>query len=257
MPFTLCHPAIVLPLYRYFGRITSLPALVIGSMTPDFVYFFSLGISRSFPHTPLGIPVYCVPAGLVVFLLYHLLIREPVLAWLPDAISNRMAAPSDWPLRSARSVATVLGSLTIGSASHIAWDSFTHANTVIVDSFEVFRMLVPLGDDRMPLFKILQHFSTLVGFITITRFVAVWFKQAAPSRRCNRSLSTRQRRLSFAGVTLAAMAGGVAGLLSRHAKSVEHGLYNFVVSGMAAAALTIVCLCILWQMRARQKDVHA
>ena len=55
MPFTLCHPAIVLPLYRYAARITSLPGLVIGSMSPDFVYFLSLGISRSFTHTPMGV----------------------------------------------------------------------------------------------------------------------------------------------------------------------------------------------------------
>jgi len=253
MPFTLCHPAIVLPLYRYIGRITSLPGLVIGSMAPDFAYFFSLGVSGSFTHTPLGVLLYCAPAGLVVYLLYHALIREPVLAWLPCAISTRMRAPVHWPLRSARSVACVMGSLAIGAASHSAWDSFTHANTAIVNSFEIFRTLVPVGGYKVPLFKILQQLSNLVGFVVIAGFVTVWFKRTVPIKTSTGSLSPAQRVQAFAGVTLAAIAGGVAGLLFRHSKSIEHALFNFVVSGMAAAAVAIMCLCFVWQVSLRHK----
>lgn len=252
MPFTLCHPAIVLPLYRCARQITSLPGLVIGSMAPDFVYFFSLGIPGSFTHTLLGVLLYCVPAGLVVYLLYHLLIRDAVLAWLPSAISNRMGGPVHWPLRSAQSVAAVIGSLAIGAASHIAWDSFTHANTVIVNSFEIFRTLVPLGGYQIPLFKILQQLSSLVGFIVIAGFVAFWFKRTMPLRKSTGAMLTRQKLLALAGVLLAAIAGGVAGLLVGHSKSIEHGLFNFVVSGMAAAALAIIFLCFVWQVRARR-----
>lgn len=257
MPFTLCHPAIVLPLYRYTMRITSLPGLVIGSMAPDFVYFFSLGIGGAFTHTLLGVPLYCVPAGLVVYLLYHLLIREAVLAWLPSAISDRMRGPVHWPLRSARSVVTVMGSLAIGAATHIAWDAFTHVNTVIVTSYEIFRTLVPFGDYQIPVFRILQHLSSLVGFIVIAGFVAGWFNRTVPIRKSTGSLRTRQKLLALAGVILAAMAGGVAGLLAGQPKSIEHGLFNFVVSGMAAAALAIICLCLVWQVRARRNAAFA
>ncbi|MES2324375.1 MAG: DUF4184 family protein [Pseudomonadota bacterium] len=256
MPFTLCHPAIVLPLHRYTSQITSLPGLVIGSMAPDFVYFFSLGISGSFTHTPLGVPLYCLPAGLVVYLLFYLLLREPVLAWLPGAISSRMRGPVHWPLHNARSVATVMGSLVIGAASHITWDSFTHADTLIVNSFEIFRTLVPLGGYQIPLFKILQQLSSLVGFIVIAGFVTGWFKRTVPVRTSTRSLGIGQRLLAFTGVALAALAGGGAGLLFRHPKSVEHGLFNFVVAGMAAAGLAIMCLCLVWQVRVRRNTAH-
>ena len=256
MPFTLCHPAIVLPMYRYTKRIASLPGLVIGSMAPDFVYFFSLGINGSFTHTLLGVPLYCVPAGLVVYLLYHLLIREAVLAWLPGAISARMREPVHWPLRSPRSVATVMGSLVIGAASHIAWDSFTHANTLIVNSYEVFRTPVPLGGYEMPLFKILQQLSSLVGFLVIAGFVAAWFKCTVPIKKAPSSLSAGQRLLAFAGVVFAAAAGGVAGVLLRQPKNVEHALFNFVVTGMAAAALAVMCFCIVWQVRERRCAAH-
>lgn len=250
MPFTLCHPAIVLPLYRY-RHIMSLSGLVIGSMAPDFVYFFSMGISGSFTHTPLGVPLYCVPAGLVLYFLYQLLIREPVLAWLPRAISTRMTGPVHWPLRDARSVITVMGSLAIGAASHIAWDAFTHADTVVVNNYEIFRTLIPVGGYKVPLFKILQQLSNFVGFIVIAGFFAHWFKRTVPLTASTGSLSTRKKLLAFTAVALAAMAGGFAGVLVRHQKSVEHGLFNFVVTGMAAAAVAIMFLCFVWQVKLR------
>src|SRR5437762_2617545 len=40
MPFPLAHPAAVLPLRRYCPRFLSFPALVIGSIAPDFGYCF-------------------------------------------------------------------------------------------------------------------------------------------------------------------------------------------------------------------------
>lgn len=251
MPFTLCHPAIVLPLYRY-RRIMSLPGLVIGSMAPDFVYLFPMGISGSFTHTPIGLPLYSLPVGLLLYFVYQLLVREPVVAWLPRAIGTRMGVPGYWPLRGARSVTIVLGSLAIGAASHIVWDSFTHANTVIVNTYEIFRMPVPVGGYKIPLFKILQQLSSLVGFIVIAGFLALWFRRTVPSETSTRSFSARQRMLAFAVVAMAAIAGGAAGLLVRHQKSIEHGLFNFVVTGMAAAALAVICLCLVWQVRARR-----
>jgi hypothetical protein len=256
MPFTLCHPAIVLPLYRC-RRSMSLPGLVIGSMAPDFVYFFSLGISGSFTHTPLGVPLYCLPAGLLLYVVYEVLAREPVLDWLPRAISTRMGGPVHWPLRDARSVIIVVGSLAIGAASHIAWDSFTHANTVIVGSHEIFRTLVPLCGYTIPLFKILQQLSNLVGFFVIAGFLTLWFKRTVPSEKAAGSLTTRHRLLAFAAVAMTAMVGGAAGLLVRHQKSIEHGIFNFVVTGMAAAALAIICLCFVWKVSARRNPKRA
>src|SRR5581483_12465816 len=50
VPFTLAHPAAVLPLRRR-GLVFS--ALVVGSMAPDFEYFF--GLKRPISHTMPGI----------------------------------------------------------------------------------------------------------------------------------------------------------------------------------------------------------
>ncbi|WP_220463965.1 DUF4184 family protein [Adhaeribacter radiodurans] len=45
MPFTFSHPAIVLPLTLLLRKWYSLTGLVIGSLTPDFEYFYQFSIS--------------------------------------------------------------------------------------------------------------------------------------------------------------------------------------------------------------------
>lgn len=251
MPFTLCHPAIVIPLYRVAPRLTSLAALVIGSMAPDFVYFFSLGVSGSFSHSVPGILMYCVPAGAVVYIVYYKLVRQPVLSWLPHAISGRMAWHVAWPLQGARAVAVVLGSLAIGASTHIFWDSFTHGNTVFVNHFAVLGSMVSVGGHQVPLFKVLQQASSLLGFIVIASYLFAWFTRTAPAEQCPATLNTRQRLLALAVVGTAAIAGAVSGLLLRRAISIEHGLFNMVVTGMATTAIAILLLCVGWKMRSR------
>src|SRR3982751_3185959 len=46
MPFTVSHAAAVLPLQRFGSHKLPLTALMIGSMAPDFGYFFSREESR-------------------------------------------------------------------------------------------------------------------------------------------------------------------------------------------------------------------
>lgn len=248
MPFTLCHPAIVLPLHRYARGFTSLPALVIGSMAPDFVYFFSFGVSGPFSHSFPGIFLYCVPAGAALYALYCALIRAPLRAWLPGAVRARMGPQSGWPVRGARAAAVVLASLAAGAASHIVWDGFTHPNTAIVNYWDVLRVPVRLGAVEVPLFKVLQHMSSLVGFVVIATFSRRWYARTPPLAPVSEAMSVRQRWLAFGVVAGAAVLGGVGGLLFRTAWSAERMLFNFVVTGMAAGALALVLLCLVWTL---------
>jgi hypothetical protein len=250
MPFTLCHPAMVIPLHRYTRRLTSLSALVIGSMAPDFVYFFSFGVSGEFSHSVPGILLYCVPAGALVTIVYYTLLRQPFLAWLPQVVSARMSWQAPRPFGSARASLSVLVSLAIGAFTHIAWDAFTHRNTIAVDRFELLRTLVSVGGLEMPMFKILQHASSLLGFIVIAAYIRIWLSRSEPGPRHPATFSNWQRLFALAAVAAAAATGGMAGLLLRPAISIESGLFNVVVSGMATAALAIVLLCIGWRVDA-------
>jgi hypothetical protein len=254
MPFTLSHPAIVIPLKWWAPHLTSLPALVIGSMAPDFVYFFPFGISASFTHSWLGVFLYCVPTGVLLYIFYYALLRDAFIEWAPQQIAARMQPHVAWLFQDVRSVSIVLTSLAIGASSHNVWDEFTHLNTSAVYHLEVLRMRVQFGSFKVPAYKLLQHLSTVVGFIVIAGSIYYCFSSAKPIYATSRRLSTKQRLIVSIVIFVAAATAGIASVLLRGAVSIEHVLFNFVVNAMTAAALAIVCLCVVWKIASVARD---
>ena len=63
MPFTPAHAAIVVPLARRFPGPMVLPALIVGSLSPDFEYFVHMRPERSISHDLVGVPLMDVPLG--------------------------------------------------------------------------------------------------------------------------------------------------------------------------------------------------
>lgn len=250
MPFTLCHPAIVLPLHARARYLISLPALVIGSMAPDFVYFLPVGASAYFTHSVPGIFMYCLPAGLLVYFIYQGLLREAFVDWAPPVISRRMPPAMPWRERKPGLWGIVLLSLVIGAASHIAWDAFTHPNTIVVRHLDVLqRPVFSLGGHAVPLFKLLQHLSSLVGFLVIAAYVRHWIRTTEAGPPPRRQLSARQSLYVVMGVAMSAVAGGAAGVLLRPARTSEHALFNAVVTAMAMAGLAILLFCVVRKVR--------
>jgi len=79
MPLTISHPAAAVPLAR---SGLALSALVIGSMTPDFPYFFPFFPYGYISHSLIGLLIYCLPVGLFSLGVFHFLIKYPVLSLL-------------------------------------------------------------------------------------------------------------------------------------------------------------------------------
>jgi hypothetical protein len=72
MPLTTSHPAAVIALKRLN---LDLSAMVIGSMTPDFVYFIPGCLPLSdYSHTISGILILGIPLGLAVLAIFQYLI---------------------------------------------------------------------------------------------------------------------------------------------------------------------------------------
>lgn len=251
MPFTLCHPALVVPLHRCARRWTSMSALVIGSMAPDFVYFLPVAVGGMFSHSVPGLFVYCLPAGVLVYAVYHALLRAAFMEWAPQAIAARMPADLEWPPKDRAALWTVLASLLIGAASHLAWDAFTHAHTAVVQHIGVLRAPVALGGHVVPLFKILQHLSSLLGFLVLAAYAAGWYRRTEPAPASGQRPGARQRHLVLAALAAAMLTGGTAGLFLRDAHSIERALFNVVTAGMAATALAILLLCLGRRIRYR------
>lgn len=163
MPFTLAHPAAIVPLHRAFGRHVVLSALVIGSMMPDVVYFLpQLRVSQPASHSVAGAFWFCLPLGLVAYGVFHLLLKVPVAALLPAAVQERL------PLLRATlphvSPIAVIVSLVAGALTHVAWDAFTHAETLPVTLLPILRThLFTVSGFDVAVWKLLQHASTVVG----------------------------------------------------------------------------------------------
>ena len=91
MPFTLAHPAAAVPLARALGHRAVLSALVIGTMVPDFWRFMPFEMRRADSHSVAGFFWFCLPVGLLVYLVYHLLMKRPLLDLLPRHVAMRIA----------------------------------------------------------------------------------------------------------------------------------------------------------------------
>lgn len=169
MPFTFAHPAIVLP---FVGRVSAHAAsgLVIGSMIPDFEYFMRLRVASHIAHTPAGLLLFCIPTSLAVGFLWHAVVKRPLVHQLPGFLQFRLATSFEHSPRTFSAWAAFLATSLIGSATHIGWDSFTHAHGYAVTEIPVLAQPLWAG---IPLYKYLQHGSTLIGFVVIVLFVGI------------------------------------------------------------------------------------
>ena len=88
MPYPFAHPAAVLPLAARFGVPS---ALVIGSVAPDLWYLLPF-IDRAQTHSLSGVLAFCLPAGLLLYLLFHFVLKEPLIALLSPRLRHLLAA---------------------------------------------------------------------------------------------------------------------------------------------------------------------
>src|SRR2546421_4037993 len=117
MPFTLSHPAAVIPLRRW-GVFS---ALVIGSMMPDTVYFLPFFSEHDrYGHTLPGIFFYCLPAGVALLWLFHTLLKKPLISLFPRAQQGALLAASpDFRFTPLSRFALIVWSLLLGALTHI------------------------------------------------------------------------------------------------------------------------------------------
>jgi hypothetical protein len=171
MPFTLAHPAAVLPLRRL--RLLRTVPLIIGAMTPDVPYYLPWRIAKHIPdvtHTLLGTLTLDLPVGLLL-LLFVWLLRAPLAAPLGPRARAKCATAMERFGSRPRNWALAPLSILIGAWSHLAWDSFTHADGWMVQRIPALSAPVSFFSYTGQLCHVLQYASSVFGLLVL----AIWF----------------------------------------------------------------------------------
>lgn len=171
MPFTLAHPAAILPLRRV--RLLRTVPLVIGAMTPDAPYFAPFRLPRRAPeltHSFLGTLTVDLPIGLAVLFLMWLL-RAPLTAPLWSSAESKCFSAMERFGKSASNWMLAPLSLLIGAWTHVLWDSFTHADGWMVSRISALSAPVTVFSYTGQLCHVLQYVSSVFGLAVL----AIWF----------------------------------------------------------------------------------
>jgi len=256
MPFTLAHPAAAVPLARLFReRRGILSALVIGSVLPDATHFVPRVGARAVTHSLPGLVGVCLPAGVIVFLLYHHFFKAPLGDLLPAAFRWRLASQMAWrPRRGADVVVAAVGVL-LGGLTHVVWDAFTHGDAPGVEAFPVLREQVGVaGDLQLFVYNLLQDGTTLIGFALLVWWIASWYRRAARGRSAPPRLAWERRTALALGMLFVAGLAAVMVAASRWPEPVslvrlQMFLYRAVIAGAAVVLAEVLVYTALWYGR--------
>jgi len=246
VPFTLSHPAVVLPLAR--GPLVP-AALVVGSVAPDVPYFLPLPryagawyepfVNATTTHHWPGALTVALPTAAVLLAVWWV-VRAPLaaLVGVTPGRSDDDRAPAE------RAGWTVL-SLALGVASHVLWDSFTHADGFLVERVDALR---EPGFAGMDVARVLQHASTVVGLVVVAVWAARWFAR----------WRGRGGRVEVTGTSGAVIGGiGVLGLAAvgvalatsiTERDPVEAMLARLVTMSGAVVVTAVVLYAVAWRV---------
>jgi hypothetical protein len=258
MPFTISHIAAVLPFSRLLARWRLLSATIIGSMVPDFGFLMPWRPPRAETHMALSLFTFCLPVGLMTFWLFQQLLKEPVMAVLPDSAYARWrhyAAPAD--IGSIKQWLLAGCGILVGAITHLVWDGFTHEGARGV------RMIPILDDSTVDIaghhlvgMRLLQDGSSLVGIMLVFAIVGYALRRGGREDIPARPLAARERHLWILSYVMTAILLAALFLAVRHPWGSDKSLSLLIGNGAIAAlrgfatALVVVSLCLTRRLRA-------
>jgi hypothetical protein len=247
MPFTVSHAAAVLPLQR-FARLP-LSALMVGSMAPDFGYFFSNDASRALTHSVAGLVIFALPAGLCVWLFYIAFLEKATITLLSDRWHTRFAhTDSITPPLVARACVAIL----LGAATHLLWDAFTHRGTFATDAFPALLGPTP-GIGWMPMYHFLHGLSSVVGLVLLVHWAQGLHRK--PARSLIRPYDIAERTRSRANWFLLAssvLMGFVRWLPHAHAYY-DAQFFSAAVGTLSGFFVAWCCVAMVFWLKARRQ----
>jgi len=180
-------------------------ALMIGSMAPDFGYFFAHDASRALTHSFASLPFFSLPAGLLVWLFYVVLLEKATITLLPDRWHTRFAhTDALTPSLILRACIAIL----LGAVTHLLWDAFTHRETFVTDAWPALMGPTP-GFSWMPIYHLLHGLSSAVGLVILIIWLRHLHRQPARSLIRPYEISERARGRANGFLFVAAILGSL------------------------------------------------
>ncbi len=260
MPFTVSHVAAVLPLRRWLRPAGLLPSAAIGAMAPDFGLFLPLWMPRSATHGTAALVVFCLPVGLLAWLLFERVLRPALVAVVPDAWWAHWAARGAPPAGALRTWLGAGAAVLAGASTHVAWDAFTHEGARGVEMLPVLdRPAWQVNGHPMLLYRMLQHLSSVAGLALVLWALWRWHRSLPrPAGAPVRPLGRRERLLWVACCALLPLAA----TLGAAVHSLYHGEAFYASStalarvakvALAATGTALVLVSALLRLRLRRR----
>ena len=166
MPFTFSHAAIVLPFLK--NKRVSATGLLIGTFAPDLEFFFRMRMQSEISHKLPGVFLIDLPLSILVVLLFHQIIKKPLLTNLPLFFQQRLETlkHSDWLSFFNKNKTTVFFSFFVGVFTHLIWDSMTHWDGYLVLRSTFLNQKI----SHVACYDILQYLSSLIGLFCISLY---------------------------------------------------------------------------------------
>jgi hypothetical protein len=259
MPFTLSHPATVLPFARLLARQRLLSAAVIGSMVPDFGRFLPWQPARFETHSADALLTFCLPVGLAVYWMFQWLIKWPLIELLPPGAYGRwreLTAPAE--VSSLKQWVLAACGVLFGAMTHLVWDAFTHENGRGLRMFPSLEdPVVEVGGHRLVGMPLLQDANSVVGLLVVIAVLAYGLRPGRPEdAAAARRLKTWERWLWIAAyvLTVAALSGLFS--LGRHHAVTGTAIFarplgSVAIAILRGAAAAVIAISVALTLRLR------
>jgi membrane-bound metal-dependent hydrolase YbcI (DUF457 family) len=216
---------------------------MVGSMAPDFGYFFSYEVSRALTHSFSGLFIFSLPVGLSVWLFYVAVLEKATITLLSDRWHTRFAHTD---AITASLIARASLAILLGAVTHLLWDSFTHRGTFVTDAFPALLAGTP-GFTWLPIYHLLHALSSVVGLVILTRWARHLHRQ--PAKSLIRPYKIRERtRVGALWLLLGAslVAGFADWLPFAHARY-DAQIFFVAVGSMSGFAIAWCCIAVgMW-----------
>ena len=256
MPFTLAHPAAAVP-FRRWGFVLS--GLVVGSVASDFEYFIRLEPHGRLGHTMPWVVLITFPGALLALWIFHACMKRGLAAVLPLSAQRRLQPYlGSFRFGGGTRFALIAASVAVGIATHLAWDSFTHPDTIVYEHWMWLQSMIelPVLEREMPVYRVLHLLSSVLGCLVLAFWTWLWWVRAPEWPTPIQAELPAGRRAGIGVLMLAVPA--VCGLM-RAANTSNNSILQLtgiaVITAISTFLVEALIVGVVWELTHRRRTI--